>query len=234
MSGPDPRSALSRAGHALKFWETRQNVISNNLANVNTAGFKGERVFARLLGEASLAAEGGTDFRRGSLTETGRQLDLALESPGFFVVDTEAGPRLTRNGGFQIRDDILTDGAGNPVLGHRGRIELPPGNLSITREGFVQVDGVQVDRLRIVEPAREDALAHEEGSRFTVDASPLRELPLEEIRLVQGALEESNINPVSAMVEMLEVQRSFQSVERTIRALDDVMATVTSRLGRLS
>lgn len=234
MSGPDPRSALSRAGNALKFWETRQNVISNNLANVNTAGFKGERVFARLLGEATLAPEGGTDFQRGSLTETGRQLDLALESPGFFVVDTEAGQRLTRNGGFQIRNDILTDGAGNPVLGHRGQIELPPGNLTITREGFVQVDGVQVDRLRIVEPAREDALEHEEGSRFNVAASPLRELPLEEIRLVQGALEESNINPVSAMVEMLEVQRSFQSVERTIRTLDDVMATVTSRLGRLS
>jgi len=234
MSGPDPRSALGRAGSALKFWETRQEVISNNLANVNTAGFKGERVFARLLGEATLAAEGGTDFQSGGILETGRQLDLALESSGFFMVETDRGPRLTRNGGFQIRNDVLTDGAGNPVLGTRGRIELPIGAVEVTQDGFVQVDGAQVDRLRIVQPNQPDALVHEQGSLFSADGAPLRELPVEEVRLVQGALEESNINTVSAMVEMLDVQRSFQSVERTIRALDDVMATVTSRLGRLS
>lgn len=232
--GPDPRSALSRAGHALKFWETRQEVLSNNLANVNTAGFKGERIFARLLDEATLAAEGTTDFQSGSLTETGRDLDLALESPGFFLVNTEQGQRMTRNGSFQIRDDVLTDAAGNAVVGHRGRIELPPGNVTVTREGFVQVDGVEVDRLRLVLPADSSGMEHEAGGLFRPGPGPLREVKLEETRVVQGALEESNVNPVSAMVEMLEVQRSFQSVERTIRSLDDVMATVTTRLGRLS
>jgi flagellar basal body rod protein FlgG len=231
-AGPDPRSALGHAANALKFWDTRQEVLSNNLANVNTAGFKGERVFARLLGEATLAADAGTDFSTGSMTRTERPLDLALETEGFFVVRTPSGDRLTRNGSFQIRDDVLTEASGNPVQGQRGNIEIPFGEMVITREGFVQVDGVRVDQIRVVQPTGE--LEHEAGSLFRTSGAPLREVPQEEVRVLQGALEESNVNPVSAMVEMLEVQRSHQSVERTIRALDDIMVTVTTRLGRLS
>lgn len=232
--GPDPRSALGRAGYALKYWEQRQSVISNNLANVNTAGFKGERVFARLLDQATMVPEAATDFQVGGLTPTGRTLDVALESDGFLVVQTPAGERLTRNGGLQIIDDVLTDAAGNPVLGHNGRIELPQGEVEFTREGAVTVDGVYLDQLQIMLPSDPQALAHEEGSLFRFDGTRLEEVPPEKVRLAQGALEESNVNPIEAMVEMLDVQRSYQSVERTIRVMDDVMATVTARLGRVS
>jgi flagellar basal-body rod protein FlgG len=241
MSGPiDPRSALARAGQALKFWTDRQSVISNNLANANTAGFKGDEVFARLLDEATLGAEATTDFRPGDVVHTGRDLDVALETEGFFLVDTPAGTRLTRNGGFVITGNLLTDMNGNPVLGSRGPVEIPEGELvagapiDINQQGTVTVGDLPVDTLRIVRPSNVDGLEKEEGSLFRATAALTRDVPLEDRRVIQGALEESNVNSVETMVDMLDVQRSYRSVERTIRVMDEVMDTITSRLGRVS
>lgn len=236
MNGPDPRGALGRAAQALRFWERTQSVVSNNLANVNTPGFKGERAFARLLDEASLAVETATDHRVGAVTITGRPLDIAMESDGYFVVETPAGERLTRGGGLQIIDDTLADGAGNPILGKGGRIELPPasgGDVRISPQGIVTVDGLLLDELRVVEPLDPQALSHEAAGLFRPDGTLTEDVVPEKIRIRQGALEESNVNPVEALVDLLDVQRSHQSVERSIRVLDDILATVTSRIGRV-
>ncbi len=238
-AGPiDPRSAMARAGQALKYWTDRQAVLSNNLANVNTAGFKGDDVFARLLDEATLTAEQTTDHRAGSLTVTGRELDIALETPGFFVVDTPQGERLTRNGGLTVLDGVLTDMNGNAILGSRGPIEVLQeqfeGRVEIATDGTVRVDDVVVDTLRVVSPTDPGAMEKEAGSLFNPGGAFPQELAPEEIRIVQGSLEESNVNSVEAMVDLLEVQRSYRSVERTIRVMDEVMATVTTRLGRIS
>ena len=230
----DPRSAMARAGQALKYWSDRQSVLSNNLANVNTAGFKGDQVFARLLDDATMASESVTNHGRGSVVPTGRALDIALEGGGFFMVQTPQGSRLTRNGGLTIIDQVLTDMNGNAMLGTRGPIELPEGEVEINPQGTVLVDGQVVDQLRIVEPADLQSLEHEAGGFFRVTGTVTQDLAREDIRITQGALEESNVNSIEAMVDMLEVQRSYRSVERTIRVMDDVMSTVTTRLGRIS
>src|ERR1051325_4214106 len=88
---PSPLTGMDTAASALRYWERKQEVVANNLANVSTDGFKAQRVFARLLDGMHPAPDTTTDFSTGALKETGAPLDLALEKDGFFVVSTKAG-----------------------------------------------------------------------------------------------------------------------------------------------
>src|SRR5919199_161705 len=98
-------NGLTSAASALRYWERRQEVVANNLANVDTTGFKGERVFARLTEGALPEADTNTDTRGGTLKETGAPLDVALTGDGYLVVDTPQGERLTRGGSFHLDTD---------------------------------------------------------------------------------------------------------------------------------
>jgi len=225
---------LRTAAQALSYWERRQQVVAHNLANADTTGFKGERVFARLVADSILAAEARTDLRPGVLKPTGAPLDLALEGAGFFVVRTPAGERLVRGGSMQLDGEgRLVDAAGNPVLGENGPIVLPPGRIEIDLQGTIRVDGLEVDRLRVedlplgVDPTREEA------GRYLPppDRTPL---PPEERRVRQGYLEESNVQAVEALVEMITVQRSFAAVHNTVRVIDGVLGTIANDLARVS
>jgi flagellar basal-body rod protein FlgG len=224
---------LYTAAHALRYWESRQQVAAHNLANVDTRGFKGERVFARLLGESYVAAETGTDYRPGSLTPTGGPLDLAFEGEGFFVVETPAGERLTRGGALRL-DEVgqLVDQSGNAILGERGPIIVPPGKVEIDRLGVVRVDGGEVGRLRVEGVAPGVQLERDEAGRFVPD--PTRtSLPFAERRVAQGHLEESNVNAIESMVELITVQRNFASVQNSVRVIDGVMDTIANQIGRV-
>ena len=92
-------NGLTSAASALRYWERRQEIVANNLANVDTSGFKAERVFARAMGDGLPAVETATDLRGGTLTQTGAPLDVALDGKGFLVVDGPHGERLTRRHG---------------------------------------------------------------------------------------------------------------------------------------
>ena len=251
MSGPDP---LARAGRALRYWETRQQALSHNLANVNTAGFKGERVFARMLDSAEGAAglvgaegvdgaaatrasgsvtESSTDLTAGHLSQTGRPFDVAIEGDGFFRVQTDEGFRLTRNGSFQVRDGFLTDAQGNQVQGDGGPISIPEGDVTISHTGQILVNEVSVGRIEVVRPVGAERMTRGAAGQFDAGEAGVEPLDEAEVRVRQGALEESNVNPVDALVEMLEIQRRYSSVERSIRVLDDITSTATTRLGRL-
>ena len=100
---------IAAAASALRYYERRQEIVANNLANANTEGFKAERIFARLIGESHPTPDTATDLRRGAFKETGNALDLATDSDGFFVVSTAQGERLSRGGSLQRSPDgILT------------------------------------------------------------------------------------------------------------------------------
>lgn len=231
--GPD---ALGRAGSALRYWQTRQSALSHNLANTSTSGFKGEKLFARVLESAEgveRRLESVTDHSAGAISNTGRTFDLALEGDGFFVVDTPDGARLTRSGSFRREDGFLVDPDGNTVRGNGGPVAIPEGGVTISATGAVLVDDVEVDRLEIARPRRVEELRREDGARFDPGPEGIETLDPAAVSVRQGALEESNVNPVDAMVEMLEIQRRFASVERTIRVLDEVASTAATQLGRL-
>lgn len=231
MSGGPVGSLLSGA---FRYWEVRQATMANNLANVSTDGYRGERVFARLLdGARGPVAESGTDLRGGALTRTDNPLDVALEGDGFLVVETPAGDRLTRGGSLAVdASGLLVDGSGNPVLGEGGRIAVPDGELAVDRTGRLTVDGEPLARLRLerlppgVDPVREG------DTHFTAPGGVETETD-EETSIRQGHVESSNVDPVGAMVEMVEVQRAYAALERSARSLDEMMDTISNRLSRV-
>ena len=218
---------------ALKYWTTRQTVAANNLANVSTPGFKGEQVFAQLLNDATTVAGTAADFTAGSMQPTGRALDVAIEGDGFFVVQTPGGERWVRGGAFSAdREGQLIDAGGNPVLGHGGPIILPPGTPEITEFGEILVDGASAGRIKI-ERAPEGADIVREGANLWVPAQGKTVLPELEVQVHQGHLESSNVDSVSAMVDMIDIQRTYAAIQRSMVTWDGTMQTITNEIGRL-
>ncbi|HEY5086543.1 MAG TPA: flagellar hook-basal body complex protein, partial [Gemmatimonadaceae bacterium] len=194
---------MSSAAAALRYWERRQEVASNNLANVSTDGFKGQKVFARMVEGALPAADAVTDFSQGTLQVTNNTRDVSLDGNGFFVVRTPNGERYTRGGSLQVNDaGELTDSSGNPILGENGPIRVAlqgdgqVGSIQISRDGTVTVDKAEAGRLRVETIPPKTALLTEGSGLFIPPAQRTRIDP--DARIVrQGALEQSNVTPIS-------------------------------------
>lgn len=243
MSGPP---SLRAAGHALMYWQRRQEVNANNLANVETAGFRAERVFAEAAAGGIPALGTVVDPRSGGLSETGSPLDLALEGPGRFVVETPEGARLVRSGSFALdADGQIVDDRGHPLLGVSGVLILPPGPVQIDARGVVTVADEEIGTLKIVrevEVERNDS-ARGGGVGGAGRGSPrddtfaamesLEELPTTQVTVRQGYVEGSNVSALESLIEMTTIQRSFEAVQNSVRAIDSMMDTVANRIGRV-
>jgi flagellar basal body rod protein FlgG len=227
---------LVAATQALRYWERRQEVVSNNLANADTTGFKGERVFASLLQGSQgsvVAPQRATDYRSGALTTTDAPLDLALEGDGFFVVRTPAGERLTRGGSFRLdANGMVTDLEGNALLGDGGPITVPPGKIEIRKDGVVRVEGKEVGRLRVETVPPGTQLQHDAGTRFLPDPTRTAMDPAAR-RVRQGTLEASNVDSVGSLVDLINIQRSYAAVQSTVKTFDGVMGTIANEIGKV-
>lgn len=218
---------------ARRYLELRQEVAAHNLANVDTAGFKAERVFARVLGDAASGADGdapsvpvadaATDLRQGSLRDTGAPFDFALSGPGFMVVGTPQGERWTRGGSFAPDPaGVVRDATGAALLGDGGPVTVPPGARAVTVDpsGRVMADGRPVARLRLEQPAGTAAvLAREAGGHI---AAPADRAPATRVMVRQGMIEGSNVNPLDALVEMINVQRAYAMIGQAHTAREAV------------
>jgi flagellar basal body rod protein FlgG len=223
---------MSSAASALRYWERRQEVVANNLANVSTDGFKGERVFARMMGDALPVPETATDVRAGAFRQTGNALDVAVEGEGFLVVDTANGERFRRGGSFQLdADRRLVDADGNVLLGDKGPVTLPLGDVAIDAAGRVRVDGKEVAQLRMERTAPGVPLKHDAGTLFVPDATRTP-VAVSDRKLRQGFVEESNVSSVGALVDMIAVQRAYASVQKAVTTLDDIRETASNQLGK--
>ena len=225
-------NGMTRAAHALHYYERRQEVLANNLANADTSGFKAERVFAQVIGDALPAANTATDLTAGALTVTEQPLDLALGGDGFFVVETPEGERLTRGGSFRLdAEGRIVDPNGNPLLGEAGPIVASGGSIEFGRAGEVKVDGKEVGKLRVDTVPQGADLTHAGANLFLPDPAggPLAD----EQRIVkQGALEASNVNTVGSLVDMIEIQRAYSAVQRAVTTLDDIRSTIANEIGK--
>ena len=240
-------------------YEKRLQMISNNLANVNTVGFKKDRgrFKAFELSEAvdnknlpvswrqSQAPEywmqfsSYTDFSSGENKKTGNPFDLALSGRGFFCIETPDGVRYTRRGDFTVNSDqVLVSHEGYPVMGRGGEIQIkiakPSDDIrefSVSEDGFVTVDGSQVDRLRIVDFTNSSGL-EKAGHNFyrAVNPRTLEEMD-EDFKVSQGFLELSNVDVVRMMTEMIEVLRGYESYQKTMRSIDDMNAKLINDVG---
>lgn len=222
----------------------RHEVLANNLANVSTVGFKQDNLTlkegAAEPGPAGTTAAGvhsitqWTDFSQGPIHETDRPLDVALSGPGFFVVQTPGGPRYTRAGAFSVSPQgYLVSAGGFQVLGQGGPITVRSPKIRIGPQGDVQDDGQTVDTLRIVDFPKPYGLTKESRGLFVPADPTVAPVAATEIQVVGGALEESNVNAVRTMVEMIDMLRKYEAAQRAIQSEDDAARYASNDMGRI-
>lgn len=223
--------------------ERRLDQIANNLANVNTAGYKKEDItfWEMMFRTADRRARVGkglqvlTDQQQGSADQTNNPLDFAITGEGFFKIQTPAGVRYTRNGNFTLNSQgQLSTADGHLVLGDGGPITLPNENVQVGRDGLITADGQQLNRLSVVNFADLKGLEKEGNSLFRPKDATVAELPLELANVQQGFLEGANVNTVSQLTEMIDVQRAYQSQQKAIQTTDEIDQQSTSRVGKLT
>jgi len=208
-------------------------LAANNLANINTTGYKAQRpTFRSLLASASTNVAGDgvaqavnnmgvlgdsrTDGAQGSLEHTGSDLDFAIEGEGWFAVQSGKQRLYTRNGNFHLdRNGQLVTVEGNVVAGAGGTITIPPGKLSVSSDGTISVDGALAGQLKIVSFAPGTPLVPAGNSYFEVPAGSERPASG---RLVQGSLEGSNVNGVMAAVGLVALQRNADMLQQALIA----------------
>lgn len=221
--------------------EQRLNQVTNNLANVDTPGFKKETVtFDEMLYQANRFRQRvgkglriNTVHQQGVVQKTDAPLDLAISGEGFFRVQTPAGVRYTRAGDFQRNNEgLLITATGYPVLGEAGPIILNGTKVDVARDGRLFVDGVQTNRLTVV-TADPQALKKEGENLFRL-AEGAGEEAATKFQLMQGHLEKSNVNTVTEMTEMIDLYRAYEGQQKMIRAVDDLDDLAVRRVGSLA
>lgn len=209
---------------------SQMDVVANNIANANTSGFKAEMM---LMSEVELPAEKGIelsyvqdfatarDFSPGALRPTGNDLDLAIQGNGFFAVQTPDGVRYTRVGRFQLDGNgTLTTTQGYPVLAGGSAVTLNPddGPVNVAEDGSVSTDrartGTQlqvVGKLDVVDFANRAALKPTQDNLFNAEG---QQPTAATGKVAQRMLEDSNVNAIVEMTNMIEVTRNYQTVQK--------------------
>ena len=217
--------------------------LAADIANVSTAGYKAERATTAQADRpdfgASLAAaidvnEGASriDFRAGAIAPTGRDLDAAIDGPGFFAVETPAGERFTRDGRFVRRNDgVLTTVEGYPVLGASGPITVGNGPIKIDADGTLRSGAAISGKLKLVEFDNTASLSRENTYLFKSDSATPNPAAHSSVRA--GALEQSNVSVVDRIAELTGTSRSFESMQKALATLsNDVDGRAITELGR--
>lgn len=221
------------------------DVVSNNIANMNTTGYKEQRMqFSELLERPGMHEQLSfvqdravvRDLSSGPLAQTGNPLDLALTGHGYFTVDTASGPRYTRAGNFQLNDQRqIVDGGGLPVLADNGQpITVPAGtkDILVSGDGTVSTELGQVAKLNIVTFRNEQKMTEVGSGLYVTDEQP--EAAPADTKVAQGMLENSNVKPVVEMTSMINIQRQYQNNQNLLESEHQRIRTMLQRLGRAS
>ena len=221
----------------------QMDVVANNIANMNTTGYKQQRMlFQEYLDKpernerVSFVQDYGLmrDVRPGVLTVTNNTLDLALRGEGYFTVETLSGPRYTRAGAMQLNGDReLVDANGLPVLSEGdARITIPANVASITvsGDGTVSSEQGEIAKLKVVTFDDQQLMSELGGGLYATDQEPV---PVAQPQVTQGALETSNVQPIVETTQMIDVLRQYQSTQRMIDTEHERLRTAIQRLGRV-
>lgn len=219
------------------------DIVANNIANANTPAYKAERmVFQEYLAkpargeQLSFVQDVGTarDLSSGPLSTTGNDFDVALSDEGYFVVDTPLGDRYTRHGRFQLdAAGQLVTGTGYPVQGQAGPINIPTnsGRISIAGDGTVSNDTGVLGKIRVVTFDDEQKLRKAANGLFSA-APDMTPDAVQQPKMVQGMIEESNVQAVLELTRMMDINRTHESVTKFIQREDDRMKDMIDKLGR--
>lgn len=244
---------LRLPGYSMINKMAQMEVVTNNLANINTRGFKRDMIFVNELNknlesmqqpglETKIhvpSSETVIDFSQGPMEGTGRPLDLAITGAAVLAVETPQGEAYTRDGRLTLSPEgILINMDGFPILGEGGPIQLDlqqssESEIVIGEAGDILIDGNVVDRLKVL--AIEDPKNFKKigGNLFQLD-EPGELNPAVNFAIKQGFLEESNVDPIAEMVAMIEISHFFESAEKMIRAQDRLLDKSVNEIGRVS
>jgi flagellar basal-body rod protein FlgF len=214
------------------------DAIANDLANANTTGFRGQQdtfgsVMAatgaepdNLLNQATnnygILGETTLDLAQGPLTKTGNPLDVAIEGSGFFTVQTANGPMYTRDGAFKVSAaGQLVTTSGDAVLGTQGVVQLPAGPVSISADGTLSSNGAVLGKLAVVEFPAGTAIQSAGKTYYSAPAGTARAAT--NSQLEQGSIEDSNVNPITSVVALINAQRAAEQVRHALTMFDSEM-----------
>ena len=216
-------------------------VVANNIANASTNGFRREGVvfseFVAALDQdpsLSMAHASGrhVDLSQSTLSQTGGQFDFAIQGEGFFLIETPEGERLTRAGSFtpSAEGELVTldgyrvlDAGGAPIF-------VPPDakGVALASDGTLSANGQPIAQVGLWQPADPLSLRHQSGTMFAAGEVE----PAEGATLLQGMLEDSNVEPVSEIARMIEVQRAYELGQKFLDSEDERVRGVIQALGR--
>lgn len=226
------------------------DIAANNIANMDTTGFKVEQLlvgtevgnrarndFIRPGASFVLDNGVGRDFSQGSLQQTGRDLDFAVDGEGvFFRVQDGAGEAYTRDGAFTIspEGELMTK-AGQPVLGEGGPIVIDPaqGPITVAEDGNISQNGIAIGQMGL---ARFDTLSvlSKDGDGLYRNRSNATPLDAAGVQVRQGMLEGSNVNPLVEITQLIEINRAYERATKMIENVTDLSRRSVERLGRAS
>ena len=211
-------------------------VVANNLANLNTTGYKRELQFSEVLSAANQVTKQKdqnvrirqiTDFAQGDLALTSNPLDVAISGKGFFLVKTGQGVEFTRNGRFKISDDgYLINQSGAKVQGRNGDINIGEvleekhDSITISKNGEIRVGDKLVDAIMVAQPERPQDSVRTNGLNFVAEEEELKPADENDFSVEQGYLEDSNINPIIEMETMITMNKDYESSKKMVTAFD--------------
>ncbi len=257
---------LYSAANAMRYRVHEVETIANNLANVSTDGYKRDRIAMRSFGDmlmsrierhpenisddtqvppcigvmnlgGPIAESEFVDFSPGTPRTTGNPLDIYIQGPGFFVVETDQGERFTRNGNFMLDNEgkIVTN-VGNTVQGTTGGelriIDTAP--FSVNSNGEIVQNGLPIGQLRIVEFPDIRVIEKDGGNNFRmIDNTLPQPYRAQESTVEQGVIEGSNVDTIRALVRLISAQRSYEAAARAVDMFNQSLQRVCTELGSL-
>ena len=230
-----------------KALQAQMDVLANNMANMNTTGYKGDSVLfeeylmpvARMNdmrpqdAKISFVQDVGQvrDFSEGSIEQTGNELDVALSGKGWLVVETPEGERYTRNGQLKLNaEGQLVTNDGDPVQGQGGAISFGPQEtgIQIATDGTISTSAGIKGRLQVVEFENPSALKKFGYTLYQSDEAPQQ---AEDVRVLQGMVERSNVNPIREMTRMIETVRAYTAITQSIDSANRLRRNAIEQLG---
>lgn len=208
--------------------QRKLDVVANHLANADTTGFKKDI----LSFSDTLHSIITTDLSQGPIRKTENPLDLALKDEGFFKLETAQGPRYTRDGSFTLDNQgFLVNQSGFPVLMGGAPVQIEGDQIYIAQDGMLSVDGEELGQIDIVTFGDKLNLYKDGSNLFLYRGDEEDEILPENISVEQGALELSNVSPVMEMTSMIQVSRTYETVEKMLKTFDEVDGLAVTSVG---